>query len=248
MINGVRIDSPVAFVGREDTVTFFGEEVGQASKTNARAYRVPHLWIYHKPVGEITTHHDPQNRPTVFQSAQRLGLPRVVSVGRLDLNSEGLLLLTDNSTLLTLLEHPSTQYRRVYRVRLFGCPSKQTFQRWACHSSKNKGQNGQTFAVPSLTLAGVHYAPFTITFEKPLCPLSSPLPKPYNFWASLILTEGKNREIRKIMEAFGLQVNRLIRLSYGPFVLGNLQSGQVRRVPLPKELLKQIEQTPLFKN
>lgn len=217
-VNGVVITSPVTFVSECDTILFCGRRVGQIQGAKASQTRLPRLWLYHKPTGEITTHHDPQGRPTVFESARSLGLPRVVSIGRLDLNSEGLLLLTDSAALASALEKPSQAMERLYRVRLFGSPSSRFFR-------QAQELAPLRFRLPSLTLEGIHYAPFTIAFER-----SFERPEPHNFWATITLTEGKNREIRKLMKAFRWQVNRLIRLRYGPFELGDLKPGQVRLV------------------
>lgn len=246
-VNGRRIDSPVTFVGDSDVLMFCGRKVASPQTTQNSPYeRAVHLWLYHKPAGEITTHRDPQGRPTVFQTAQRLGLPRVISVGRLDLNSEGLLLLTDSARLATVLERPSKDRPRVYRVRLFGRAPTAHFWRLA-QPIQGRGPNEEkeAFRLPPLTVEGIHYAPFTIAFEKRLSPFSADSSsKAHNFWAEITLTEGKNREIRKLMGALGWQVNRLIRLSYGPFVLGDLKPGHVRRVPIPKVFLQDGERLP----
>lgn len=234
-LNGARVTTPVTFVECYDIVTFCGRKIVENQQN-------PHLWLYYKPVGEVTTQNDPQGRPTVFQTARRQGLPRVISVGRLDLNSEGLLLLTDSAALATALERPSTLYKRVYRVRLFGPSPTERFR----HLARPLSEKDLAFELSSLTIHGIHYAPFTMVFKKSPH-LSSTETKrtqdPHNFWVTITLTEGKNREIRKIMESFGWQVNRLIRLSYGPFELGELKPGQVRRVLPPETILKQMRKS-----
>ncbi|RYE06615.1 MAG: pseudouridine synthase [Rickettsiaceae bacterium] len=155
------------------------------------------LWTYYKPSGLITTHKDPQNRQTVFSSLK--GLPRVISVGRLDLNSEGLLLLTNNGNLARHLELPKNKLVRTYKVRAYG------------------------------NVEAIKKVQFPITIDKiTYNPKSIKLTNhnAKNSWFEVVLCEGKNREIRKIFEYFSLSVNRLIRTTYGPFQLDNLKPGQ----------------------
>lgn len=161
------------------------------------------MWIYHKPAGLVTTAHDPEGRPTVFQNLPR-SLGRVISVGRLDLNSEGLLLLTNNGALSRQIELPKTGLPRGYRVRVRGDLTEEGLQAI---------ENG-------IRVDGMQYRPIEITVEKSNWQSS-------NHWLHMTLHEGKNREIRKVMQAIGLQVNRLVRVSYGPFELGNLPLGKV---------------------
>lgn len=165
----------------------------------------PRLWLYHKPAGLVTTHSDPQGRPTVFQSLPK-NLPRVISVGRLDLNSEGLLLLTNSGELARELELPSNKLERVYKVRAHGRVDIKALQ------STTRG----------IKIDGEYYKPSSIELIKAGA----------NSWFEVKLREGKNREIRKIFSYFGLEVNRLIRLSYGKWKLGDLKVGEVREYNL----------------
>ena len=163
------------------------------------------LWLYYKPVGLLTTHRDDQNRPTVFDSLPPF-MPRVVSVGRLDLNSEGLLLLTNNGELSRKLELPENGWSRRYKVKVHGYVDLKRL------SALEKGA----------VVDGVSYGPVKAEVETE---------KGTNAWLIVTLSEGKNREIRKLMKSIGLDVARLIRLSYGPFQLGSLKKGEVREVP-----------------
>lgn len=165
----------------------------------------PRLWLYYKPTGLVTTHKDEKGRSTIFQSLPS-GLPRVISVGRLDLNSEGLLLLTNDGELARHLELPSTGWIRTYRIRVHGHIDQKELQ---------KLQKG-------ITIKGFHYGPIKATLDRQ---------QGTNAWLTVNLQEGKNREIRRIFEFLGWPVNRLIRISYGPFQLGNLSRGEVREVP-----------------
>jgi 23S rRNA pseudouridine2605 synthase len=171
------------------------------------------LWRYHKPPGLVTTHRDPQGRPTVFERLpQELG--RVVSIGRLDLTSEGLLLLTNDGGLARRLELPSTGWTRRYRVRAHGTVDESELARLGEGS----------------TVAGVRYGPIEARVDRL---------QGSNVWLTVALREGKNREIRKVLEALGLQVNRLIRVAYGPFQLGHLQRGEVAEIS-PKVVREQL--------
>jgi 23S rRNA pseudouridine2605 synthase len=171
----------------------------------------PRVWLYHKPAGLLTTHHDPQGRPTVFESLPP-SMPRVISIGRLDLNSEGLILLTNDGAIARYAELPSTGWARSYRVRVFGQIDEITLASLA----------------QGITIDNVAYG--RIEAEVIGTPRT-------NTWVFMTLYEGKNREIRKVMEHLGLRVNRLIRVSYGSFSLGDLKPGQVREVPR-SELVK----------
>ncbi len=195
-VNGTVIDSPALNVTPADRITADGKPV--------EAPEPPRLWLYHKPTGLVTTEKDELGRPTVFAALPE-DMPRVVSVGRLDLNSEGLLLLTNDGGIKRKLELPSTGWLRKYRVRLKGTPTDETFE------PLRKG----------LTVDDVKYQPMTITFDRQ---------QGANAWITVALREGKNREIRRAMEALGLVVNRLIRVSYGPFRLGDLKPGAVEEV------------------
>ncbi len=196
-INGVTLDSPAVNVAEGDVVTVDGEPL--ASPDEAR------LWRFHKPDGLVTTHKDPQGRPTVFDQLPR-DLPRVVSVGRLDLNSEGLLLLTNDGELAGKLEHPSTGWTRRYRVRVNGVVDPARLASVA----------------DGVTVEGVNYGPVRIEIERQ---------QATNAWLAVSLTEGKNREIRRVMDHLGYRVNRLIRVAYGPFSIGRLDKGQIEEVP-----------------
>jgi len=165
----------------------------------------PRLWRYHKPIGLVTTHRDEKGRPTVFDALPK-ELPRVVSVGRLDLNSEGLLLLTNDGALARRLELPATGWLRRYKVRVHGEVDPDRL------AALEKG----------ITIAGTAYGPIRASLERE---------QGSNAWIALALREGKNREVRRVLEHLGLPVTRLIRLSFGPFQLGNLARGAVAEVP-----------------
>jgi 23S rRNA pseudouridine2605 synthase len=171
------------------------------------------LWRYHKPAGLVTTHRDEKGRATVF-SALPSGLPRVISVGRLDLTSEGLLLLTNDGGLARTLELPARGWLRRYRVRVNGTVDPGTLK------SLERG----------LTLDGIAYGPIHATLERV---------QGHNAWLAVSLREGKNREIRRVMAHLGLAVTRLIRVAYGPFQLGHLPRGAVDEVP-PRVLREQL--------
>lgn len=203
-VNGVVLSTPAFTVSSEDVILVDDEPIKEKQETR--------LWCYHKPTGLVTTHKDPQGRPTVFDSLPKY-LPRVISVGRLDLNSEGLLLLTTDGALARELEHPSKGWKRRYRVRIHGILTPEMQKRLS------KG----------ITIQGIRYAPCETVVEQV---------KGTNSWISITLTEGKNREIRKLMAFFGLEVTRLIRVSYGPFQLGNLEKGAVREIS--KKVMKEL--------
>ena len=198
MVNNHLITTPATLVDETDTIAVDGKII-QTKQT-------PRLWCYHKPVGLVTTHKDPAGRPTVFDNLPK-NLLRVISVGRLDLNSEGLLLLTNDGELARSLELPSRGWKRKYRVRIHGKITPEII------SKLKKG----------ITIEGIRYAPTIVEIE----PNQS---QGTNQWILVTLTEGKNREIRKIMAHFGFKVSRLIRIAYGPFQLGNLPTGEVREI------------------
>ncbi len=198
-VNGVRIDTPATLVSPHDTITIDGEEI--TAPNTAR------LWMYHKPKGLITSHHDPEGRPTVFAHLPK-HLPRVISVGRLDLNTEGLLLLTTCGELARSMELPSSGFKRTYRVRVDG----------AMHPEALKEIRRGT------TIDGVRYQPAEIVEDTGA--------SGRNRWLTITLTEGKNREIRKLCEYAGVRVSRLIRTHYGPYALADLPVGEVREILL----------------
>ncbi len=222
-VNGKIIRTPALNVSDSDKVEVGGKVLAAKEETR--------LWLYHKPQGLVTTHKDPGGRPTVFQALPK-SMPRVISVGRLDLNSEGLLLLTNDGALSRRLELPSTGWIRRYRVRVHGKVTDKMIDQLKA----------------GVTVDGVQYGSVKVEHENPhhdsgRNPLPNPLPKrerearhrragegAYNQWLIVSLTEGKNREIRKVFEHFGCMVNRLIRLSYGPFILGSLPRGEVKEV------------------
>ncbi len=196
-VNGETVTSPAFNVSGDEKILFDGEKLPQIDKTR--------LWLYYKPEGLVTSHKDPQGRPTVFANLPK-ELPRVVSVGRLDLNSEGLLLLTNSGELSRKLELPSNGWARRYKVRVHGRVNEKSLADL---------QNG-------ITVDGINYGPIKAEIETV---------KGSNAWLMITLSEGKNREIRRVMNHLGLDVARLIRLSYGPFQLGALKPGEVKEVP-----------------
>ncbi|MBP7189886.1 MAG: rRNA pseudouridine synthase [Rickettsiaceae bacterium] len=201
-VDGKIVETPALNISEENIVTIDGKQISETSK--------PRLWLYYKPVGLVTTHKDPENRPTVFTNLPK-NLPRVISVGRLDLNSEGLLLLTNSGDLARKLELPSNNFLRIYKVRTFGKVDMEAI---------SKAKDG-------VNIEGIFYKPKEINLLKS---------GSTNNWFEVHLTEGKNREIRKIFTHFGLKVNRLIRISYGPFSLGKLNPGDVIETNITNKL------------
>ena len=200
-INGQTLTTPAVKVAPGDILTVDGEVVG--GKEPTRVFR------YHKPVGLLTSHNDPAGRPTVFDALPE-GLPRVISIGRLDINSEGLLLLTNDGELSRALELPSSGWVRRYRARAFGYTTQEKLD-----TLKN-----------GITVEGVKYGAVDANLDK----ATGDRDGARNVWITVTLTEGKNREVRRVLEAIGLKVNRLLRLSYGPFSLGTLAAGEVEEV------------------
>src|ERR1043166_4860298 len=200
-VDGKVITSPALNVTEKNKISVDGKPLGTASDT--RLYR------YYKPPGLITTARDPEGRPTIFNHLPK-HLPRLVSVGRLDINSEGLLLLTNDGALARYMELPRNELPRSYRVRIH-------------KGDRPLPANLFTRLKAGIRVEGVRYAPIDGGIEHN--------DQGANAWLSLTLREGKNREIRKIMEFFGFKVSRLIRIAYGPFQLGKLLPGEVEEIP-----------------
>jgi 23S rRNA pseudouridine2605 synthase len=207
-VNGEVISSPAFNVSGDEKILLDGEKLPLVDVTR--------LWLYYKPVNLVTSHKDEKGRNTVFDSLPSY-MPRVISVGRLDLNSEGLLLLTNSGALAHKLEMPSQGWVRRYKVRVFGKINKEKLA---------KLEQG-------IEIDGVVYGKIKVEIETI---------KGANAWLMVSLTEGKNREIRRVMNYLGLEVSRLIRLSYGPFQLGSLKKGEIREVS-QKVLKEQLGKT-----
>jgi len=195
-VNGKLLSTPVFKVSDRDRIEVDGKPVSQKERTR--------LWLFHKPAGTVTTNYDPDGRKTVFEIFPE-DLPRVMTVGRLDINTEGLLLLTNDGGLSRVLELPSTGWLRRYRVRVHGRVKQEEL---------DKLQDG-------IAVDGILYGAIEARIEHE---------QGSNAWLSVALREGKNREIKKVMGALGLEVTRLIRISFGPFQLGDLPSGSVREI------------------
>ncbi|HEX8902343.1 pseudouridine synthase [Vitreimonas sp.] len=202
-VNGKVLDTPAFKVSAKDKVQVDGRPIGAVEPTR--------VWRYHKPTGLVTTHRDPAGRPTVFEHLPP-GLPRVISVGRLDLTSEGLLLLTNDGELARKLELPSNGWVRRYRARAYGRVTQEELDHLK----------------DGITVDGVRYGSIDAKLERGAGA---------NAWISVAITEGKNREVRRVLDAIGLKVNRLIRVSYGPFQLGTLEPGAVEEIP--RKVLKE---------
>ncbi|WP_259782299.1 pseudouridine synthase [Aestuariispira ectoiniformans] len=196
VVNDRKIDSPAVNVGPDDVVLVDDKPLPKQEPTR--------LWCYHKPVGLVTSARDEKGRATVFDNLPK-SMPRVISIGRLDLNSEGLLLLTNDGELARKLELPQTGWKRKYRVRVRGRVDEAKLE------SLKAG----------ITVEGVHYDRIDAELERQ---------QGSNAWVAISLREGKNREIRRVMEHLGYSVNRLIRVSYGPFNLGTLARGETDEV------------------
>lgn len=204
-VNGQIIDSPALNVTPRDRITVNGQPLGAREPTR--------VWLYHKPLGLVTSEKDEKGRQTVFDTLpEELG--RVLSIGRLDLNSEGLLLLTNDGDLKRRLELPSTGWLRKYRVRVNGTPTE------AVLAPLKKG----------VTLDGERFQPMLVTVDRQ---------QGANAWLTIGIREGKNREIRRALDSVGLTVNRLIRTAYGPFQLGDLAPGAVEELR-PRVLRDQL--------
>lgn len=201
-VDGKTLTSPAFTVTAANVVTVDGETL--------KAPERPRLFRYHKPRGLLTTAHDPEGRPTIYDGMPKQ-LPRVMPVGRLDFNSEGLLLLTNDGAIKRHLELPATGWTRRYRVRVFGSPDPAALESLA----------------DGVTIDGVTYGSIIARIERARADVGR------NSWVTVDLREGKNREVRRVMEYLGLTVNRLIRTSYGPFLLDDLPAGAIEEV-LPK--------------
>ena len=232
-VNGVVIETPAFNVEGNEKIKIDGEKLPETEKTR--------VWIYHKPSGLVTSHKDEKGRQTVFDNLPA-GMPRVISVGRLDLNSEGLLILTNSGELSRKLELPSNGWSRRYKVKVHGFLDERRLLRL------EKGA----------VIDGIAYAPCKIMINRrpaaekeeknaektkrtPRAKAAeTAVARPQtNAWLTISLSEGKNREVRRLMASVGLDVARLIRLSYGPFQLGSLKRGEVREVP-QKTLKEQL--------
>ena len=195
-VNGRKIDSPALNVTPADRIKVDNKQIGEPDP--------PRIWLYHKPTGLVTTTRDEKGRDTVFDALPKT-LPRVMSIGRLDLNSEGLLLLTNDGDVKRKLELPATGWVRKYRVRVKGDPDDKMLE------PLRKG----------ITVEGQRFQPMQISLDRQ---------QGANAWLTMSIREGKNREIRRAMDTLNLSVNRLIRTSYGPFQLRDLKRGEVEEV------------------
>jgi len=197
VVDGTRLTSPACIVTEDSRILVDGKPLPESDRSR--------LWRYHKPTGLVTSHKDEQGRDTVFDRLPE-GMPRVISIGRLDMNSEGLLLLTNDGELARRLELPTTGWVRRYRVRVHGDPKPEVLASL---------ENG-------ITIDGLAYGPIKAILDRK---------QGSNAWLTVSLKEGKNREIRRVMEHLGWTVSRLIRIAYGPFQLGLLNPGEVDEVP-----------------
>ena len=207
-VNEKIITSPALNIKKDSEISIDDQLIRKWERTR--------LWLYHKPSGLLTTNSDPQGRPTIFDRLP-VNLPRLMSVGRLDLNSEGLLLLTNDGDLSRFLELPKTGWSRKYRVRIFGKIEQQQL---------DKLREG-------ISLKGINYSPMGITLDSQ---------GKTNSWLTVVLKGGKNREIRETFGSFGLRVNRLIRIAYGPLNLGGLGKAEIVELEsdtLQKKILKE---------
>ena len=195
-VNGKVIASPARNVTADDRIAVDGKALPVRARTR--------LFLYHKPRGLLTTHADPGGRPTIF-TALPAGLPRLISVGRLDLNTEGLLLLTNDGSLARTLELPATGWLRRYRVRAHG----------------RVGQSELDRLRAGITVDGIRYGPIEATLDRA---------QGSNVWLTFAIREGKNREVKNVLGHLGLKVSRLIRVSFGPFELADLAPGEIAEV------------------
>ena len=195
-LDGQVLDTPATLVASLHGVTVDGNPV--------EAPRPARLFLFHKPTGVLTTERDPKGRPTIYDRLPK-DLPRLIPVGRLDYNTEGLLLLTTDGGLKRQLELPATGVERAYRARAYGTVSQAQLEE----------------LIEGVTIDGVRYGAIDANLERRTGA---------NVWIELVLTEGKNREVRRVLEHLGLEVSRLIRTRYGPFVLGDLPLGGIGEV------------------
>lgn len=199
-LNGAKLETPATILPSLRGVTVDGKPVGAADR--ARLFR------FHKPSGLLTAERDPKGRPTIYDALRNAlpkGTPRLVPVGRLDLNTEGLLLLTNDGELKRAMELPSSEVPRTYRARTFGEVSQAKLES----------------LMDGIVIEGMRYGPINANLERRTG---------RNQWIELTLTEGKNREVRRVLEHLGVQVSRLLRTAYGPFVLGDLPRGGAEEV------------------
>ena len=196
-VNGAVIHSPALNVSGRDRISIDGEPLPARERTR--------VFLYHKPRGVLTSHSDPRGRSTIFQNLPK-GLPRLISVGRLDFNTEGLLLLTNDGELARVLELPATGWLRRYRVRAHGS---------IMQPKLDELRTG-------VTIDGIHYGAIEAMLDRV---------QGSNLWLTFAIREGKNREVRNVLGHLGLAVTRLIRVSFGPFQLGELAEGEVEEVP-----------------
>jgi 23S rRNA pseudouridine2605 synthase len=195
-VDGEVLSSPAVTVTETSRITVDGEAVPAPERAR--------LWRYHKPAGLVCAARDPQGRPTIFDDLPE-DMPRVISVGRLDLASEGLMLLTNDGALARHLELPATGWLRRYRARVFGRVEPERLE-----------------ALAGISIGGVDYGPIAAKLDSQ---------RGANAWLTVSLAEGRNREVRRVLGHLGLKVNRLIRTSFGPFQLGSLRPGAVAEVP-----------------
>lgn len=198
-VNGKIIDSPAVII-TDEAIKINNKLLERREKTK--------IWIFNKPKGFIVTNRDPKNRQTIYDLLPK-NMPRVITIGRLDMDTEGLLLLTNSGDLARYIEHPTTAWSRQYKVKVHGLLDRLMAY---IDIMMKKG----------IIIDGIKYAPIKITIEKKS--------ETTNTWLKVTITEGKNREVRNIMEHFGLRVIKLIRTSFGPFHLGNMPTATIKSV------------------